>query len=169
VPAFQAVTLARQFSERGLDKSGIKLTGTGDIVDDDDLAGTGDTLVGVETAGFYSAAHPSQLNKDYVAAYAKATGHRANHISVGGYDGMNLIYLALQKTGGSTDPDTVIAAMKGLSWESPRGPVAIDPRTRDIVQNIYVRRIEQRDGAPWAVELATFDAVKDPVKEPPTR
>jgi branched-chain amino acid transport system substrate-binding protein len=169
VPAFQAVTLARQFSERGLDKSGIKLTGTGDIVDDDDLAGTGDTLVGVETAGFYSAAHPSQLNKDYVAAYAKATGHRANHISVGGYDGMNLIYLALQKTSGSTDPDRVIAAMKGLSWESPRGPVSIDPRTRDIVQNIYVRRVEKRDGEPWAVELATFEAVKDPVKEPPTR
>jgi branched-chain amino acid transport system substrate-binding protein len=169
VPAFQAVTLARQFSERGLNKSGIKLTGTGDIVDEDDLAGTGDTLLGVETAGFYSAAHQSQLNKDYVAAYAKATGHRANHISVGGYDGMNLIYLALQKTGGNTDPDTVIAAMKGLSWESPRGPVAIDPRTRDIVQNIYVRRIEKRDGEPWAIELQTFDAVKDPVKEPPTR
>ena len=165
VPAFQAVTLARQFSERGLDKSGIKLTGTGDIVDDDDLAGTGDTLVGVETAGFYSAAHPSQMNKDYVAAYAKATGHRANHISVGGYDGMNLIYLALQKTGGDTDPDRVIAAMKGLSWESPRGPVTIDPRTRDIVQNIYMRKVEKINGEPWAIEFATFEAVKDPVKE----
>jgi branched-chain amino acid transport system substrate-binding protein len=165
VPAFQAVTLARQFSERGLDKSGIKLIGPGDIVDDDDLAGTGDTLLGVETAGFYSAAHPSKLNEDYVAAYAKATGHRANHISVGGYDGMNLIYLALEKTGGSTDPDRIIAAMKGLSWESPRGPIAIDPRTRDIVQNIYVRRVEKRNGEPWAVEFATFEAVKDPVKE----
>ena len=164
-PAFQAVTLARQFSERGLDKSGIKLTGTGDIVDDDDLSGTGDTLVGVETAGFYSAAHPSQMNKDYVAAYAKATGHRANHISVGGYDGMNLIYLALQKTGGDTDPDRVIAAMKGLSWESPRGPVTIDPRTRDIVQNIYMRKVEKINGEPWAIEFATFEAVKDPVKE----
>jgi branched-chain amino acid transport system substrate-binding protein len=165
IPAFQAVALARQFSERGLDKSGIKLIGPGDIVDDDDLAGTGDALIGVETAGFYSAAHPSKLNEDYVAAYAKATGHRANHISVGGYDGMNLIYLALEKTGGSTDPDRVIAAMKGLSWESPRGPIAIDPRTRDIVQNIYVRKVEKRNGEPWAVEFATFEAVKDPVKE----
>jgi branched-chain amino acid transport system substrate-binding protein len=171
IPAFQAVTLARQFSERGLDKSGIKLIGTGDIVDDDDLAGTGDTLVGVETAGFYSAAHPSQMNKDYVAAYAKATGHRANAISVGGYDGIHLIYLALEKTGGSTDPDRVMAAMKGLSWESPRGPIAIDPRTRDIVQNIYVRKVEKRNGEsePWAVELATFEAVKDPVKEAPAQ
>jgi branched-chain amino acid transport system substrate-binding protein len=82
---------------------------------------------------------------------------------------MNLIYLALQKTGGSIDSDRVTAAMKGLSWESQRGPVSIDPRTRDIVQNIYVRRVEKRDGEPWAVELATFEAVKDPVKEPPTR
>jgi branched-chain amino acid transport system substrate-binding protein len=169
VPAFQAVALARQFSERGLDKSGIKLTGTGDIVDDDDLAGTGDTLLGVETAGFYSAAHPSQKNKDYVAAYAKATGHRANHISVGGYDGMNLIYLALEKTGGSTEPDRIIAAMKGLAWESPRGPVSIDPRTRDIVQDIYIRKIEKLGGEPWAMELATFEAVKDPVKEATTQ
>ncbi|HUO92963.1 MAG TPA: ABC transporter substrate-binding protein [Rhizomicrobium sp.] len=169
IPAFQSVALARQFSERGLDKSGIKLIGPGDIVDDDDLAGTGDALDGVVTAGFYSAAHPSKLNADYVAAYAKATGHRANHVSVGGYDGMNLIYLALQKTGGSTDPDRVIEAMKGMSWESPRGPVAIDPRTRDIVQNIYVRKVEKRNGEPWAVEFATFEAVKDPVKEATTQ
>jgi branched-chain amino acid transport system substrate-binding protein len=169
VPAFQAVTLARQFAERGLDKSGIKLIGPGDIVDDDDLAGTGDALLGVETAGFYSAAHPSQLNKDYVAAYAKATGHRANHISVGGYDGMNLIYLALQKTGGSSDPDRIMEAVKGLSWESPRGPITIDPRTRDIVQNIYVRKVEKLNGEPWAVEHSTFEAVKDPVKEATTQ
>src|SRR6201988_2685309 len=87
VPAGQAGPFARQVAERGLDKSGIKLVGPGDIVDDDDLAATGDTMLGVVTAGFYSAAHPSTLNKEYVAAYAKATGHRANFISVGGYDG----------------------------------------------------------------------------------
>ena len=165
VPAGQAGALARQFAERGLNKSGIKLIGPGDIADDDDLPGTGDTLIGVVTAGFYSAAHPSQMNKDYVAAYQKATGHRANFISVGGYDGMHAIYSALQKTGGKTDADTVIAAMKGLSWESPRGPISIDPRTRDIVQNIYVRKVEKKDGAPWAVEFETFPNVKDPLKE----
>ena len=88
VPAGQAATLARQFSARGLDKSGIKLIGPGDVVDDDDLSTTGDALLGVVSAGFYSATHPSQLNKDYVAAYKKATGHRANFISVGGYDGI---------------------------------------------------------------------------------
>ena len=165
VPAGQAGPLARQFAERGLNKSGIKLIGPGDIVDDDDLPGTGDTLIGVVTAGFYSAAHPSPMNKDYVAAYQKAAGHRANFISVGGYDGMHAIYAALQKTGGKTDADTVIAAMKGMSWESPRGPISIDPRTRDIVQNVYVRKVEKVNGAPWAVEFETFPNVKDPLKE----
>ncbi len=156
---------ARQFAERGLDKSGIKLVGPGDIVDDDDLPGTGNTLLGVVTAGFYSAAHPSALNKEYVAAYRKPTGHRANFISVGGYDGMHLIYAALEKTGGKIDADSVIAAMKGMAWESPRGPISIDPRTRDIVQNVYIRKVEKVNGAPWAMEFETFPNVKDPLKE----
>ncbi len=165
VPAGQAGTFARQFSERGLDKSGIKLIGPGDIVDDDDLPSTGDALLGVVTAGLYSAAHPSQMNKDFVAAYKKATGHRANFIAVSGYDGMNLIYLALKATNGNTDADTVVGAMKGMKWESPRGPISIDPRTRDIVQNIYIRKVQKVDGEPWAIEFATFPAVKDPLKE----
>jgi branched-chain amino acid transport system substrate-binding protein len=165
VPAGQAGTFARQFAERGLDKSGIKLIGPGDIVDDDDLPTTGDALLGVVTAGIYSAAHPSQLNKDYVAAYQKATGHRANFISVGGYDGMNLIYLALQKTNGNTDADAVVGAMKGAKWESPRGPISIDPRTRDIVQNVYIRKVQKVNGQPWAIEFETFPDVKDPLKE----
>jgi branched-chain amino acid transport system substrate-binding protein len=165
VPAGQAGTFARQFAERGLDKSGIKLIGPGDITDDDDLPTTGDTLLGVVTAGFYSAAHPSQLNQEYVAAYRKASGHRANFISVGAYDGMHVIYEALKKTGGKTDADSVVGAMKGMSWESPRGPISIDPRTRDIVQNVYIRKVEKKDGEPWAMEIATFDAVKDPLKE----
>src|SRR3984957_16752406 len=165
VPAGQAGTFARQFAERGLDKSGIKLVGPGDIVDDDDLPSTGDALVGVVTAGIYSAAHPSQLNKDYAAAYQKATGHRANFISVGGYDGINLIYEALKKSGGNPDADAIINAMKGMTWESPRGPISIDPNTRDIIQNVYIRKVEKKDGQPWAVEFATFEAVKDPLKE----
>ncbi|MGA9005883.1 MAG: ABC transporter substrate-binding protein [Xanthobacteraceae bacterium] len=165
VPAGQAGTFARQFSERGLDKSGIKLVGPGDIVDDDDLPSTGDALVDVVTAGIYSAAHPSQLNKEYAAAYQKASGHRANFISVGGYDGINLIYEALKKTGGNTDADAIVNAMKGMTWESPRGTISIDPRTRDIVQNVYIRKVQKVDGQPWAIEFATFPAVKDPLKE----
>jgi branched-chain amino acid transport system substrate-binding protein len=165
VPAGQAGTFARQFAERGLDKSGIRLIGPGDITDDDDLPTTGDTLLGVVTAGIYSAAHPSALNKEFVAAYQKATGHRANFLAVSGYDGMHLIYEALKKTGGNTDADAVVAAMKGMSWESPRGPISIDPNTRDIIQNVYIRKVEKKDGQPWAVEFATFEAVKDPLKE----
>src|SRR6516165_10736252 len=165
VPAGQAATFARQFSERGLDKSGIRLIGPGDIVDDDDLPTTGDALLGVVTAGMYSAAHPSQLNKDYVAAYKKASGHRANFISVGGYDGMHLIYSALEQTKGNTDAEAVVGAMKGMKWESPRGTISIDPRTRDIVQNIYIRKVQEVNGEPWAIEFETFPAVKDPLKE----
>jgi branched-chain amino acid transport system substrate-binding protein len=165
VPAGQAGTFARQFAERGLDKSGIRLVGPGDITDDDDLPTTGDTLLGVVTAGIYSAAHPSALNKEFTAAYQKATGHRANFLAVSGYDGMHVIYEALKKTGGKTDADAVIGAMKGMSWESPRGPISIDPRTRDIVQNVYIRKVEKKDGEPWAMEFATFEAVKDPLKE----
>src|SRR5580700_7741055 len=161
VPAGQAGTFARQFAERGLDKSGIKVIGPGDIVDDNDLPASGDSLLGIVTAGFYSAAHPSAMNKQYVADYAKATGgKRANFISVGGYDGMHLIYAALAKTGGKTDADSLIGAMRGMTWESPRGPISIDPETRDIVQNIYVRRVEKRDGEPYSIEFDTFPAVK---------
>jgi len=166
VPAGQAGTFARQFAERGLDKSGIKVVGPGDIVDDNDLPTSGDSLLGVVTAGFYSAAHPSAMNKKYVDDYAKVTGgKRANFISVGGYDGLHLVYTALQKTGGSTDADALIGAMKGMSWESPRGPISIDPATRDIVQNIYIRKVEMKGGEPWAIETETFPAVKDPLHE----
>jgi branched-chain amino acid transport system substrate-binding protein len=165
VPAGQAAVLAKQFVERGLDKSGIKLIGPGDITDDEDLAGMSDAMIGTVTAGFYSVAHPSAINKEYVAAFEKANANkRPNFISVSAYDGMHLIYEALKKTEGKTEGDALVAAMKGMAWESPRGPVAIDPSTREIVQNIYIRRVEKVAGELYSVELATFDAVKDPTK-----
>jgi branched-chain amino acid transport system substrate-binding protein len=77
---------------------------------------------------------------------------------------MNLIYEALKKTGGDTDGGKLVEAMKGMSFESPRGPISIDPATRDIVQDIYIRRVERRDGQLYNIEFATFPAVKDPVK-----
>jgi branched-chain amino acid transport system substrate-binding protein len=165
VPAGQAGTFAKQFAERGLDKAGIKLIGPGDIVDDNDLPGMGDSMLGVVTAGIYSVLHNSPMNKEYVAAFKKANGGlRPNFISLGGYDGMHAIYEALKKTGGKTDAESLIGAMKGLAWESPRGPISIDPETRDIVQNIYIGRIEKVDGELYNVEFAKFDAVKDPLK-----
>jgi len=164
VPA-QAGTFAKQFVERGLDKSGIRLIGPGDITDDNDLPGMSDAMIGVVTAGLYSASHNSPMNKVYVEAIKKANnGLRANFISVGGYDGMHLIYEALKKTGGRTDGDGLIAAMKGMAWESPRGPISIDPETRDIIQNIYIRKVENIGGELYNTEIATVEAVKDPTK-----
>ena len=154
----------KQYAERGLDKSGIKLIATGDVTDDDLLNGMGDAVLGVVTAHHYSAAHPSAANKAYVEAFKKANGSRPNFMAVGGYDGMHLIYEALKKTGGKTDGEKLIAAMKGMAWESPRGPISIDPETRDIVQNIYIRKVEKVDGELYNVEFATFEAVKDPAR-----
>lgn len=165
VPAGQTAIAMKQYVERGLDKTGMKLIGPGDIVDDDVLNGYGDAALGAITAHMYSAAHPSEKNKAYVEAFKKANpGMRPNFMSVGGYDGMHLIYEALKKTGGNADGDSLIAAMKGMAWESPRGPISIDPQTRDIVQNIYMRRVERLGGELYNVEFATFEAIKDPVK-----
>ena len=164
VPSGQGATFVKQFVERGLDKAGVKLIGPGDVTDDDLLNGMGDQVVGVVTAHFYSADHPSAKNRAYVEAFKKANNFRPNFMSVGGYDGMHLIYEALKKTGGKADGDSLIAAVKGMKWESPRGPISIDPDTRDIIQNIYMRKVEKKGGELYNVEFATFEAVKDPVK-----
>jgi branched-chain amino acid transport system substrate-binding protein len=164
VPSGQGGIFVRQFLERGLDKAGIKIIGPGDVTDDDLLNAMGDQVIGTVTAHMYSAYHPSPMNKDYVAAMRKANNLRPNFMSVGGYDGMHLIYAALAKTQGRTGGDALVAAMKGMAWESPRGPIAIDPETRDIVQNVYMRRVEKVEGELYNVEFETFPAVKDPGK-----
>ena len=164
VPSGQGATFVKQFVERGLDKAGIKIIGPGDVVDDDLLNGMGDAVIGTVTAHIYSADHDLPTNKAFVAAFEKANNMRPNFMAVGGYDGMHLIYEALKKTGGKTDGDSLIAAIKGMAWESPRGPISIDPLTRDIVQNVYIRKVEKKNGQLYNVEFATFPAVKDPVK-----
>jgi branched-chain amino acid transport system substrate-binding protein len=165
VPSGAGAIVMKQFVERGLDKAGMKLIGPGDLTDDDILPNYGDVALGIITAHLYSTAHPSPKNKAYDAAFRKANpGMRPNFMSVGGYDGMHLVYEALKKTGGKADGDSLVNAMKGMSWESPRGPIKIDPETRDIIQNIYIRKVEKVGGELHNVEFATFDAVKDPVK-----
>jgi branched-chain amino acid transport system substrate-binding protein len=159
VPAGQGGNFMKQYAERGL--TGIKVIGPGDVMDDDLLNGMGDAALGAVTAHLYSAAHPSAMNKEFVAAYKKAFGTRPGFMAVSGYDGIHLIYEALKKTGGKTDGDALVEAMKGMKWESPRGPISIDPETRDIVQNIYIRKVEKVDGELYNVEFATFEAVKD--------
>ena len=161
VPGGQGGNFMKQFSERGLDKSGIRIIGPGDVMDDDLLNGMGDSALGAVTAHMYSAAHPSALNKQFVAAYQKAFNSRPGFVAVGGYDGIHLVYEALKKTGGNTDGDALVAAMKGMAWESPRGPISIDPDTRDIVQNIYMRKVEKVNGELYNVEFETVKDVKD--------
>ncbi len=104
------------------------------------------------------------MNKAFVAGFTKSTGMRPNFVSVAAYDGMHLIYEALNKTSGDTNGDKLIEAMKGMSFESPRGPISIDPETRDIVQNVYIRKVERKDGELYNIEFDTFSAVKDPIK-----
>ncbi len=168
VPSGQGATFVKQFLERGLDKAGIKLIGPGDVTDDDQLNGMGDQVIGTVTAHLYSADHDSKLNKEFVAAFKKANnGMRPNFMAVGGYDAMALIYAALKKTNGDTNGDKLMAAIKGMAWESPRGPISIDPETRDIIQNIYVRKVEKKNGELYNVEFETFKNVKDPGKAKP--
>ena len=165
VPSGQGGIFVKQFAERGMDKAGIKIIGPGDVTDDDLVNGMGDPVLGTITAHIYSADHDLPTNKAFVAAFEKANnGMRPNFMAVGGYDGMHLIYEALKKTNGNTDGDALIAAMKGLAWESPRGPISIDPETRDIIQNVYIRKVAKKNGELYNVEFATFPSVKDPIK-----
>ncbi|HTC02239.1 MAG TPA: ABC transporter substrate-binding protein [Xanthobacteraceae bacterium] len=165
VPSGQGGVFVKQFVERGLDKAGIKIIGPGDVTDDDILNNMGDAIIGTITAHFYSADHDSAANKAFVAAFKRANdGMRPNFMAVSGYDGMHLMYEMLKKTGGKTDGDSLIAAAKGLAWESPRGPISIDPDTRDIIQNVYIRKVEKKGGELYNVEFATFPNVKDPIK-----
>jgi branched-chain amino acid transport system substrate-binding protein len=163
-PGNQAGVFAKQFVERGMDKSGIRLIGTGDLTDDDELPGMTDAMLGIITAHHYSALHDTALNKAFVKDFEAAYGKRPNFIAVGGWDAMHLVYEALKKTGGNTGGDALLASMKGMAWESPRGPIAIDPETRDVVHDEYIRRVERVDGQLYNVELSKVEAVKDPVR-----
>ena len=164
VPSGFGAIFMKQFSERGLDKAGIKLIGTGDVTDDDLLADIGDSALGAVTAHHYSVAHDSPENKAFVDAFEKANNFRPNFMAVGAYDAMALIYQALEKTKGDTSGEALLAAMKGASWMSPRGKVTIDPETRDIVQTMYVRKVEKKDGQLYNVEFESIPDVKDPYK-----
>ena len=160
IPSVQAAAFAKQFVERGLDKAGIKLIGPGDLTDDEALSNMGDAMLGAVTAHFYSAAHPSAMNKAFADEYQKENHVRA--MAASGYDGMHVIYEALKKTGGSTDGKALITAMKGTAWESPRGPMSIDRATGEVVHNIYIRKVEKVDGELRNVEFVTFSNIRDP-------
>ena len=163
LPSGQGAQFMKQFAERGLDKAGIRLIATGDVTDDDQLNEMGDVALGVVTSHHYSAAHPSAMNKKFVADFQAANKFRPNFMAVGGYDGMHIIYKALEATKGAGG-QALLDAMKGQIFESPRGQIYIDAQTRDIVQDIYIRKVEKKDGQLWNVEFDVQKQVKDPGK-----
>ena len=167
VPSGIGTQVMKQFNERGLDKAGIRLIGTGDVVDDDILNSMGDVALGVVTSYPYSTAHPSALNKKFVDEFKKANNNlRPNAVAVFAYDGMRVIYDALKKTGGKGGGDALLAAMKGQIFESPRGQIYIDANTRDIVQSVYIRKVERIGGAGGELYNVEFQEHKD-VRDPP--
>jgi len=163
VPSGEGLAVMKQFEDRGLKQAGIRLIGTGDVTDDDLLVSMGAPAVGIITSFHYSAAHDSPENKTYVEGFMKANnGMRPNFHSVGGYDGMHLIYEALKKAGPNATGEQLLEAMKGMKWMSPRGPMSIDPATRQTVQNVYLREVKMVNGQPWNVEFDKIENVKDP-------
>jgi branched-chain amino acid transport system substrate-binding protein len=160
----QPVALAKALVERGMDPNKIKIMGQGELSDESALKSMGDAAVGIITAFHYDYTHDSAKNKAFVAAYNANFKRNPDFFSVGGYDGMHIIYEALKKTKGKADSDSLIEAAKHLKWESPRGPVSIDPETRDIINTVYIRKVENAGGSVQNVEIEKFENVKDPVK-----
>ena len=164
LPSGQGAAFMKQFAERGLDKAGIRLIGTGDITDDDQLNDMGDVALGVVTAHHYAAAHKSAANQKFVEAFKKANnGMRPNFMAVGGYDGIRVIMEGLKATKGQGG-EALLAAMKGQIFESPRGQVLIDGQTRDIVHDMYIRKVERVGSELQNVEFDAIKAMKDPGK-----
>jgi branched-chain amino acid transport system substrate-binding protein len=158
----QPAALGKAFAERGIDAKKVKIIGTGEVGDEASLKGMGDAGLGIITVWHYDWNDPSNMNKEFVKAYNAEFKRNPDFGAVGGYDGMHVIYEALKKTGGKTDADALVGAAKGLKWESPRGPMQIDPETRDIVQNIYIRRVEKVGAGLANVVIDKVENVKDP-------
>jgi branched-chain amino acid transport system substrate-binding protein len=158
----QPGAFGKAIAERGIDPKKTKVMGQMEITDEHALKSMGDVAVGIITSGNYDYNHKSKMNAAFVKAYNAAYHRNPDFFSVGAWDGMHLIYAALKKTKGNTDADKLIAAAKGMKWESPRGMISIDPETRDIVQTVYVRKVEKTGGKLVNVEIAKIPNVKDP-------
>ena len=158
----QPGALGKAMAERGIDTSKIKVMGQLEIADEHALKSMGDAAIGMITSGHYDYNHKSKMNEAFVKAYNAEFHRNPDFFSIGAWDGMHLIYAALKKTNGKADGESLIKAAEGMSWESPRGPISIDPQTRDIVQNVYVRKVEKVGGKLVNVDIATIPHVKDP-------
>jgi len=162
----QPVAVMKGFAEREFDKAGIRLIATGDVTEDSLIETMGDAPLGVVTTHQYSVAHESPQNRAFLKAYAEIVGPgRPNFMAVGAWDGMAAIYEVIRRLNGRIDGDKAMEILKGMKIDSPRGPISIDPATRDVIQTIYVRRVERlRDGKLYNVEFDQIDNVKDPGK-----
>jgi branched-chain amino acid transport system substrate-binding protein len=163
----QPAAVGKALAERGVDPSKVKVMGQDALTFETALQSMGDEALGMITVSNYDYNHDSPLNHEFVKAYNDEFHRNPDIYSIGGYDGMRLIYEALKKTGGKADGDSLIAAAKGMSWESPRGPVSIDPETRDIVENVYIRKVEKVNNALVNVDIDKAENVKDPAKARP--
>ena len=161
----QPAALGKALAERGIDPKKTKVLGQLELATDEARKAMGEVSLGIITAAHYDWNHDSALNREFVKAYGELAGGRhPDFFSIGGYDGMHLIYEALKKTGGKTDGEALIAAAKGMKWESPRGPISIDPETRDVIQTVYIQRVEKVGNDLKNVEFDKVENVKDPVK-----
>src|ERR1700758_4023174 len=160
----QPAALGKAFAERGIDFSKTKVLGSGETTAEQALKTMGDAGLGMISAWHYDYKSDAPLNVEFVKVFNEMHGRNPDFFSIGGYDGMHAIYEALKKTGGNTDGDALIAAAKGLKWQSPRGPMSIDPDTRDVVQTIYVRRVQKVGGELVNVPCDKIENVKDPTR-----
>ncbi len=161
----QPAAVGKALAERGVDPTKVKVLGQDALTFESALKSMGEVGLGIITVSDYDFNHNSPLNHEFVKAYNDEFHRNPDIYSIGGYDGMHLIYQALKKTGGKADGDSLIEAAKGMSWESPRGPIRVDPETRDIIQTVYIRRVEKVGDALVNVEFDKVENVKDPVKE----
>ena len=158
----QPAAIGKAFAERGLDPAKIKIMSTGEAVDEQAIKAMGDVSLGRLSAWHYDYNLKTKNNPAFVKAFNDEFKRNPDFFAVGGYDGMHLIYEALKKTGGKADGDSLVEAAKGMKWESPRGPISIDPATRDIVQTVYIRKVEKVGGAIVNVDFDKVENVKDP-------
>jgi branched-chain amino acid transport system substrate-binding protein len=161
----QPAAIAKALAERGIDPKKTKILGQGELSEDEARASMGDAGLGIITVYHYDHNHDSDMNRAFVKAFkAEHGGRNPNIYSIGGWDGIHVIYEALKKTGGKADAESLIAAARGMQWESPRGPISLDPETRDIVQTAYIRRVEKVGAVTLNVEFDKIENVKDPTR-----
>lgn len=161
----QPGAFGKALGERGIDPEKTKVMGQLEITDEHALKAMGDTAIGIITTAHYDYNFDNEKSKAFVKAYHDAYNRNPDFFSVGAWDGMHLIYEVLKKTAGDTDGEKLINAAKGMSWQSPRGPISIDPETRDIIQTVYIQKVEKKDGKLVNVVIDKIPNVKDPVKD----